>query len=204
MKTPFSTSIAIATGLIVLVGYFLPFGLFIGFRVVLLEWAVILAAVALLVGLINLISVHWRKVISNNPNRLYSLVLLTAFILTIGIVGWFGPTHTYSLWLFNYIQLPVESSLMAILSILLVMAIIRLLTRRSNLVTFLFTLVVVIVLIPFASISGVNLKGLTDLKVWLTEVIAVAGARGILLGVALGILAMGLRLILGVERPYRQ
>jgi hypothetical protein len=29
-----------------------------------------------------------------------------------------------------------------------------------------------------------------------------AGSRGILLGIALGILVTGLRLLLGIERPY--
>jgi len=43
---------------------------------------------------------------------------------------------------------------------------------------------------------------LGELRAWLTQVWAVAGARGILLGVALGAAATGLRVIMGVDRPY--
>ena len=101
MRAPLSAAIAIAIGLIILFGYFLPFGILISLRVVLLEWAVTLAAIALLVGIGNLFYVHWRKATQAQPNSLYSIVLLVSLVLTLAIVGWFGPTHNYSLWIFN-------------------------------------------------------------------------------------------------------
>jgi hypothetical protein len=39
-------------------------------------------------------------------------------------------------------------------------------------------------------------------KEWVLRVPVLAGARGILLGVALGIIATGLRVLLGADRPY--
>jgi hypothetical protein len=39
-------------------------------------------------------------------------------------------------------------------------------------------------------------------KDWLLQVLGMAGLRGILLGVALGTVAAGLRLLLGQDRPY--
>jgi hypothetical protein len=41
-----------------------------------------------------------------------------------------------------------------------------------------------------------------DLRAWISQVWAAGGARGILLGVALGATATGLRVLLGTERPY--
>jgi hypothetical protein len=41
-----------------------------------------------------------------------------------------------------------------------------------------------------------------DIKDWVLDVLAMAGVRGVLLGVALGAILTGMRLLLGVERPY--
>jgi hypothetical protein len=37
---------------------------------------------------------------------------------------------------------------------------------------------------------------------WVTQVLALGGARGILIGVALGALTTGLRVLFGADRPY--
>jgi hypothetical protein len=41
-----------------------------------------------------------------------------------------------------------------------------------------------------------------DITDWVLDVLAMAGVRGVLLGVALGAILTGMRLLLGVERPY--
>ena len=41
-----------------------------------------------------------------------------------------------------------------------------------------------------------------EIKDWVLDVLAMAGVRGVLLGVALGAILTGMRLLLGVERPY--
>jgi hypothetical protein len=48
----------------------------------------------------------------------------------------------------------------------------------------------------------VQVPALTTLQTWVTQVPAVAGARGILIGITLGILATGLRILIGSDRPY--
>jgi hypothetical protein len=40
------------------------------------------------------------------------------------------------------------------------------------------------------------------IRPFIAQVLAAAGARGILLGVALGTLTTGLRILFGVDRPY--
>jgi hypothetical protein len=58
------------------------------------------------------------------------------------------------------------------------------------------------VLISAIAWSPLTILGLPDLRNWLVNTWAVAGARGILLGVALGAIATGLRILLGSDRPY--
>lgn len=198
-----SIAVAIAIGVVVLLGFFIDLPLLISMRVAFLRWAVILASIALVVGVINLLSVHWRKISGGQPGSVYSVVLIVSLLATLVVVGFFGPTAPWSMWIFNYIQVPIETSLMAILAVVLAYAAARLLNRRLNLFSLVFLGTALLVLLGTASLPGVELSALNDLRAWFERVPATAGARGILLGVALGTIATGLRILMGADRPYR-
>jgi hypothetical protein len=205
MRAPISAAIAIAFGLIVLLGYFVPLPLLSTLRSVLLQWGVIIAAVALFVGVGNLFYVHWRKISRNAPGSSYSFVVIIALIATLVVAGLFGPTGYWPLWIFNNIQLPIEMSLLALLPIVLIFAVARLLRRRANLFSLTFVAALLIVMLGTAPILGVEIPGLNGplgLRSLTTQILSTAGARGILLGVALGTIATGLRVLMGVDRPY--
>ena len=202
LKTTFLASIAVIAGVIVLAGYFIQLPALVELRDILLRWAVILAAVALLVGMVNLMRVHWHRIRARQGGGFYSLVLLISLVLTVLIAGIFGPTSNLGLWIFNYIQVPIESSLMAILAIVLAYASARLFRQRVNLFSVIFVGTVLFILIATITLPGFEIPGLRDLRSWITEVWAAAGARGILLGVGLGTIATGLRILMGADRPY--
>jgi hypothetical protein len=196
--------IAIAAGVLVLLGYLLP-ALLGGLRALLVQWAVILAAFALLLGIVNLLMVHGKRLAAPKAgmNRLYSAVLLLSLVLTILLVGLSGPTGTWSVWLVNTFQIPVEASLLAVLAVVLVYAAARLLSRRLHWASLLFLGTVVLVLLGMAPLLFIGeVPFLSSLRQWLASVPALAGARGLLLGVALGVIATGLRILMGVDRPY--
>lgn len=203
MKFPFSVGVAIGVGLVILIGYFLKIPILMSARMVLLEWATILAAVALLVGIANLFTVHWHKMTSGRLGGVYSVILIVSLILTLGVVGWFGPTHTYSMWIFKYIQLPVEGSLLALLAVILVIAGVRLLRWRSNMLSIIFIITAMVILLATGPLFGISVPGLTELRSWIAQVPAMAGVRGLLLGIGLGIVATGIRVLTGSDRPYR-
>ena len=194
--------IAVISGLLVLLGYFFP-GVFGNIQSVLIGWAIILAAFALLLGIFNLAMVHWKKAGTDGPSSIYSIVLLISLIITIIAVSISGPTGSLSLWIFNTFQVPVEISLLAVLAVVLVFAAARLLTRRPKWYTVLFLITVLVVLLGSVPLFFFGeVAPLVALRGWLTQVPAVAGARGLLLGVALGTVATGLRILMGVDRPY--
>lgn len=205
MKISISAAFAIAFGLMVLVGYFIEWPLLVTIRQVFLHYALILGALALIVGLFNLIGVHWRKVSGGEKGSAYSVLLLISFMLTLVVSAYFGPTGSWSLWIFNNIQTPIESSLMAILVVVLIFAGIRLVRRRLNLFSLIFIATVVVVLLGSAPVFGVELPilyGPNGLRALIEAIPVTAGARGLLLGVALGTIATGLRVLMGVDRPY--
>jgi len=188
-----------------LLGYFIPLPILVSLRLIFLRWAVILSAVALIVGVGNLAQVHWRKVTGGHSEALYSAILLLSMAATLVIAGWQGPTGFGSLWIFNYIQVPVETSLMALLAVILAYASARLFQRRLTLFAVIFAVTALIVLLGTAPLLETNIPGLQGpdgLRALIVQIPAVAGARGVLLGVALGIIATGLRVLIGAERPY--
>lgn len=202
MKNPLYPAITIGVGIVVLLGYFLQIDLLVNVRIIFLEWATILIGVALLVGVANLFMVHWNRATSEHPNRYNSIALMVGLILTMLIVGYLGPTDPISIWIFNYIQIPIEASLMALLSIVLIYAGVRLLRRKPNLLTIVFIATAVVILLMSGPLFGIDIPGLAELRIWIGKVPAVAGARGILLGISLGIIAAGLRILMGADRPY--
>lgn len=198
--------VAVGVGLVVLLGYFVDLPFILAARSSLMHWAVILAAAAVFMGLINLLLVHWSKISAQTKGWGYSALLIVFLLETLAVGLIFGSDHQAVLLMFTYIQLPVEISLMAILAVVLVVAGYRLIRRRRDVLSMVFmgtALIVLLGTLPWMNGGeGVIVRRLGELRAWLTQIWAVAGARGILLGVALGAATTGLRVLLGADRPY--
>ena len=202
MKSPFATAIAIGFGLVVLVGYFLQ-PLLSSLMSVLLGWAVILGAVAALVGILNLIVVHWNKIRTGKKGYIYSIVTVLAFIFTLlgGIV--LKPSNPQFTQVVTSIMLPIEASFMGLLAITLAYTSIRLLRQRGiNLLSVSFAVSAVAFLLLNLGFLSIGNNTLMSGVVAVMNRLPMAGARGILLGVALGSLTAGLRILIGTDRPY--
>jgi hypothetical protein len=194
--------VAIVSGLLVLLGYFLPVELLHEIRLVLVQWAVILAAVAVLVGVLNLLGVHWHKIRTRQKGGAYSILLIVSLFASavLGILlGTNNPTLEFFL---EAIIIPAEAALMALLAVTLVYASARLLRRRVDIMTFIFLGVAVLALLVAAPLPFGRIPGADFIEWLIKDTFAVAGSRGILIGVALGALTTGLRVLLGIDRPY--
>ncbi len=206
MRSPAATAVAIAIGIVVLIGFFFPVGVFQAIHSTLLDWALILAAVAGLVGLINLMGVHLRKAKASKERDVYSPFLLLAFALTflVGVVDrLFHPAFIQFDRIVTDIQVPIEASLMAILAVSLVYASVRLFKYRRGVMPVVFAVSVVVFLLLASGIfsMGQNIPVVNQIVLFFNR-LPLAGARGILLGVALGSLTAGLRILIGADRPY--
>jgi len=199
-------AIAISFGLIVLQGYFIDLEVLRGVRTMVLQWAVILAAAALLLGVVNLLAVHLSKIGAQQKGWPYSAVLVGALGVTLLVGLFFGEESPLVLSFFQYIQQPVESTLAGLLAISLTLGVVRLLSRRRDLRTYVFLVTAFIVLLgtgPWLIASNGGLHQLMgEARAWLSQVWAAGAARGLLLGVALGATATGLRILLAADRPY--
>jgi hypothetical protein len=198
--------IALLTGLTVLAGYFVP--ALAGLQSMLLGWASIAAAMAAIVGVLSLISVHFDKVRRRGKGSIYSAVLLLGLFISFVpglILGYVSPglASLISGLLFNAIILPSQAALMALLAVTLLYAAVRLLRRRPDLMSIVFLVSASLVLLGSATLPFGEIPVLSDMiRPWWTQVVALGGARGILIGVALGSLLTGLRVLFGADRPY--
>lgn len=203
MRDPLATAIAISVGLVILIGYFLPIPLFTVVQSTLLNWAVIIGAFAALVGIGNLILNHWRKLTSKNQRDFYSLFALLGFvgILVAGVVSG-GPMQKDVQQAVRAIVLPVEASLMAVLAVTLGYASLRLLRHKRDALSIVFIFSALVFLILSSGfLAGIDIPLIQNLTAFIDQ-LPIAGARGILLGIALGSLTTGLRILMGADRPY--
>jgi hypothetical protein len=208
-----STVIAISFGVLVLAGYIFGYNadgslsLLGQFQLIILNIAVILAGFAVLVGIFNLLLVHTKKISQKQKGAGYSIVLIVTLVITflLGLLAHFVPIAA-SLFngAFRYIQLPIETSLMALLVVTLTYASIRLLRRRLNVLSVIFLVTAWLILVgtaPWPFLGDVPF--FSDIvRPIIAQIPAAAGARGILIGVALGTLTTGLRILFGSDRPY--
>ena len=203
-RRPVAAAVAISTGLFILLGAFLPIPLFAIVRLELIHWAVILAGVAMLVGIGNLFSVHFQKIRRREKGSVHSVALLVAMlaILFVGVIS--GPSGAWMQAAVETIILPVEASLMALLAVTLLYASIRLLRRRADLMSIIFLGTAALMLLSSVSLPFIGeIPVLSDwIRPWLIVGPVAGGARGLLLGVALGALITGLRALFAFDRPY--
>jgi len=194
------TAIAIAIGIITLLTYFFELPVLGALGAAFKEWTIILTAFALLLGLGNLILVHFLRIVRRAESGAgYSLIVLLTAGIVFGIGLAFGVTGEPMVWVFNNIYLPLQGAFFALTAFFLATAAYRAMRARS-LETGLMLLAALIVFIGQTPL--VNMLG--DAKEWILNVPSMAGVRGILLGVALGTIATGVRLLIGMDRPYSE
>ncbi len=160
----------------------------------LLRLVAIVIALSIVIGIANLLFVHIGRLARG---KFYSAVLLASFAFTIfWIITRQGDTS-----LLEAVQAPIESALAALLFLSLAHGGSRVMQKRADVWGLLFVAVVLVVLLgslPLAELAPV--RAWSD---WLMAIPVSAGARAILLGIALGSVVAGVRALLGQDRAYR-
>jgi len=194
-----------AAGFLVLVDFFFDNFYLNALGVTLINWVVIIAAFALILGFLNVLSFHLRKVIQRREGWLYSIALLmvAGTVLFGGLTSVQGYRAPLVRALFDYVQTPLQASIFSLLAFYIASAGYRAL-RVRNFESFLLVVACLVVLVGQAPLARYVWEQLPALKDWVLGVPSTAGARGILIGVALGSLATGVRVLVGFDRPYSE
>jgi len=106
-----------------------------------------------------------------------------------------------SVRVFESVQVSLESALAGLVLFFLVFAAYRLMRRRVTVWSVVFSVAVVIVLLGWIPLKKTD--ALADVRDWIVRVPVSAGARGILIGVGLGTVTVGVRVLAGQDRSFR-
>jgi hypothetical protein len=202
------TAVAAGAGVLVLLGYLVPDPLLLALRLQLVAWAVLLSAVAVLIGAYSLIRAHAAKFMSFKTGGSYSLIAVLGFVAAVlaGLLSPFIGTPggaSASTFILEYVILAGGTALAGLLLFTLVVSAGRLLGRKLSVISVAFLITLVIALLGLSPASALlpDLP-LREVYAWIASVPATAGARGLLIGISLGVIATGLRVVMAIDRPY--
>jgi hypothetical protein len=195
------TIMAMIAGILVLLGYLLPIESLAMLRdVILLRWAVVLAAFALIVAYLSLLRVHLLRLTSSSKKKFTSFLVIVSALGTLVLVLVQGVEGAWTQQVLEAILIPGESALLALTAVTLIVAGMRILRARRTAGAVVFVVAAGIILLTTVAYSVY--PPVFEVLRQGVDTLATAGMRGLVMGVALGVTLTGLRVLLGIDRPH--
>jgi hypothetical protein len=180
-------------------------------------WSLILSGFAALLGLYSLLHMHFSRIRRQLPGWGYSVFV---FLGAVGMmaVGFFsdsigtfttqaGKVDLYD-WGYNYVYIPCAATVFSFLAFYMASAAFRTF-RARNLAAGLLLVAAIIVMFGRVPLSETvsewafgNRQTIPGISEAIMDYPNMAAKRGILLGIALGLISQSLRIVFGVERSY--
>ena len=205
-EIPIATTFII--GMIFIFSYFFSDPLTDYIRARLIIWSTIMAATMLALGVINLFIVHIRKIRRRDTGWPFSIWLLvgtifmTAFSVQQGILFGKAVIDAPALnWIYWNVNTQLGITTFSLFGFYIVSATIHGFKIRS-VESFLFVLGGVLIFLWNAPVGTVIWEGFGPLGTWLSSYIAGGTYRAVTLCLAVGSLALGIRILLGIDRGY--
>jgi len=177
--------------------------------------AIIVVAFGYVLGGANVLRVNFDGIYKRAPGWPFKIVLVAALIGTVAIGavdgcqnnGGFLNQGTTSKWLYDHIYSPMSATMFSLLAFFIASAAFRAFRIRTAEAAFLAVAALFVMLgrVPVGDVITGALPAplhLGAIQEWIMEVPQNAAKRAILIGAALGVMATGLRVILGIERSY--
>ncbi|MGB5106777.1 MAG: hypothetical protein WBP29_07685 [Candidatus Zixiibacteriota bacterium] len=181
----------------------------------------IIAVFAFFLGGGNLIRVHSQKVSRKSANWGYSAVTLIGFLTMLyvglfkignpsGIGGALDETGSWFQLMFTFVMSPLQSTMYSLLAFFVASASYRAFRAKNVEATILLLAAFVILLgrtpLGMALTAWIpesfSVFQIPNMAIWIMNAPNLAGQRAIMIGIALGVISMSLRLLLGIERSY--
>jgi hypothetical protein len=205
--------IAFLLGISMLIQYYIPHSMSQELFTEFSNWAMIIGAFALVIGLSSLLHMHVGKIRRQVPGWGYSLVTVAALAITTA-VGMYaglqrpelnspilGSDSPQTQWIYVNMLWPLGGTMFSILAFFIASAAYRAFRARTFEATVLLVAAMVVMLevVPIKIFAAIKVPEVNN---WIFTCPNMAAQRGIMLGVALSIVATSLRIIFGIERTY--
>jgi hypothetical protein len=167
------------------------------------NWAVIVVAFALVLGMANLIRVNLDQIERREQDWQYKIITLVSMVL-VALAGFIGGIETGSFFndrLYLQMYVPMSSTMYATLAFYIASAAFRAFRVRSW-QAWLLAVTAVIVMLGRVPVGQYIWKDMPPLVDWIMNVPNMVAQRAILIGAALGAVATGLKMVFGIERSY--
>jgi hypothetical protein len=203
--------ITAAIGLFMILSFFVPHQAVSVPADFLQQSAVILVAFGYVLGGANALKVNIDGIYRRQPGWIYKLVLVLSLLVTL-IVGlaegrnWQDPGSA-SIWIYDHLYAPMNATMFSLLAFFIASAAFRAFRIRT-LEAGLLAVAALIVMMGRVPIGNYLTAGLPHwaqigvVQQWIMDNPQNAAKRAILMGAAMGVMATGLRVILGIERAY--
>lgn len=166
-----------------------------------LDWAIIVAAFALILGAANICRIHIYKIVKGKKEWWNSLILLVAMlVMAIVPIIWTQQNAVYT-FLFKNIFENLNGTMFALLAFYIASAAYRAFRVRTKEAAVLLVSAVVVML-GATPIGAKIWSGFPEYSGWLQTIFTTAGMRGIMIGASLGAIVTALRTIFGIDRSY--
>ncbi|MCX7765516.1 MAG: hypothetical protein N2246_02265 [Candidatus Sumerlaeia bacterium] len=171
------------------------------------QWGVIIIACAMVLGITNIFRINLLAIVRRRPDWQYKVILLASFLITavsgfvvFAVTGDIAGENVFN-FIFLHIYLPLGSTMYALLAFYIASAAFRAFRAKNIEATLMLSAAILVMLgrVPLGmAISDI----FPQVANWIMAVPNTAGQRGIIMGAAIGVIALGLKVILGIERPY--
>ncbi|MEN3044834.1 MAG: hypothetical protein ABDH37_06450 [Candidatus Hydrothermales bacterium] len=201
MKKEIPIFIVFFIGTIGFLQYFIVGPLSKSVYTLLLEWFQGVQGMAIIMAVISLTRRHFHN-LKRGKNVFYSFVTLVSLygMIILGVFFGIGKGSTFDK-IYEYVMVPLNATTFSLLAFYMASASYRAF-RARNLESTLLLLSAFILMIGFTSFGDIISDKLPSLAQWILDVPNLAAQRGITLGIALGILATSLKIMLGIERSW--
>jgi hypothetical protein len=199
-------------GLFMILSFFVPHQIVSVPADFLQQCAVIVVAFGYVLGGANSLRVNFDVIYKRQPGWPYKGVLVVALLTTVVIgaiegQGFLNP-GTRSKWIYDNLYSPMSATMFALLAFFIASAAFRAFRIRTPEAGLLAAAALIVMLgrVPIGNLMTgwipVEWLRLQPVQEWIMEIPQNAAKRAILIGAALGVMATGLRVILGIERSY--
>lgn len=186
---------------VVLLEYFLTFPVLKTVGLELQNWAVLIVAFAIGLGGVNITRHHLLRITKKEEDWYLSIWLLFLLVLFVVTGIGFGQENTYFQWLYINVYGALSSTTYSVLALFITSSAFRAF-RARNYDASVLLISGFLVLIGNTPASASVWVGFTIINEWIMNVPTAAATRVIVIGAALGMVTLALRIITGKETGF--